>query len=53
MTEEKQRMVYQVTERMNVFLEELSDTFPRDKICSLSKETIKSITGRDWVLSCF
>ena len=24
-----------------------------DTICSLSKETIKSITGRDWILSCF
>ncbi|MCI8603937.1 MAG: hypothetical protein HFE79_07320 [Ruminiclostridium sp.] len=22
-------------------------------ICSLSKFTIKSITGRDWILSCF
>ena len=26
---------------------------PCDTICSLSKETIKSITGRDWILSCF
>ena len=24
-----------------------------DTICSLSKETIKSITGRDWILSRF
>lgn len=24
-----------------------------DTICSLSNETIKSITGRDWILSCF
>ena len=24
-----------------------------DTICSLSKDTIKSITGRDWILSCF
>ena len=113
-------MPYCNTECMNVFLEELSNTFPRDKIilacdgavwhksgslripenielifippynpemnpieqiwkeirkrgfknevfqtlqkvvdrlcdtiCSLSKETIKSITGRDWILSCF
>ena len=24
-----------------------------DTICSLSKATIQSITGRDWILSCF
>jgi len=24
-----------------------------DTICSLSKEIIKSIIGRDWILSCF
>ena len=24
-----------------------------DTICSLSNETIKSITGRDWILFCF
>ena len=24
-----------------------------DTICSLSNKTIKSITGRDWILSCF
>ena len=113
-------MPYCNTESMNMFLEELSNTFPRDKIilvcdgaawhksgslripenielifippytpemnpieqiwkeirkrgfknevfqtlqkvvdrlcdtiCSLSNETIKSITGRDWILSCF
>ena len=24
-----------------------------DTICSLSNDTIKSITGRDWILPCF
>ena len=24
-----------------------------DTICSLSHDTIKSITGRDWILDCF
>ncbi|MBP1545307.1 MAG: transposase [Oscillospiraceae bacterium] len=68
-------MPYCNNESMNVFLEEVSDTFSRDKIIltcdgasrhksaslkttenielifiSLSKETIKSITGRDWIL---
>lgn len=24
-----------------------------DTICSLSNETVKSITGRDWIMQCF
>ena len=33
----------------------LEDVIDRlcETICSLSKYTIKSITGRDWILSCF
>jgi transposase len=33
-------------------LEEVVDRLC-DTICSLSKETVKSITGREWILSMF
>lgn len=38
----------EVFQSLNKVVDRLCDT-----ICSLSKDTIKSITGRDWILSCF